>query len=187
MKIYLCDALHYRETCIICGHQLETRAQIRDSETKVLPNKITVEAGERSLFLNYDGYFTRTKMRKTDFQPMTFARLCPLCDRNMGMVKKYGSSSLIESMYNQYFYTFDVFADVETGTYFTALNSEFISITENQKMYHIETSFHLKESRLYHGSNISDMMRKTLPIINIKSIEDKESFKSKIKLYSVFS
>lgn len=185
------DIINYRKNCLICGGELELSSYLPNFQTIVTEDDVTVSHQNRSIHYNWDGSFKTYGMRKSLYDVMKFSKFCRQCSPDFKLPRNYGRSSATEMMDARCYYVFDILADRDTRQHLISINYEYVSVIHNDVLFHLETSYHLKESILYYGDTVNhplrNLLHKTIPMVNIQTIPNLESLSTKIKLFAAFS
>lgn len=182
--------LNYRSHCV-CGHELVLDAvtdkfsfQKTNDSLELMLNK------SKFLTLNFDETLQQHKNHSQFNFPnasILLLKKCPICFRNQGPPRRFGQSTMIEMMYNQYYHYVAIIPNLKTKEYYLQENCEFISLLQDDCLYHTETSFILDKTQVCCGRNISGMFSQTIPRLNNQTVKSKDEFVSKIKMLIAFS
>jgi len=141
------------------------------------------------LFLNFkfDGKYERSKRDyEIHRRPVYIKKYChfhPLTsDVNIGT-----SIDSIKDVTTHYAFT--IFGDSQ-GNYDANMAYEGLAWHNEEEFWHINTFHSRNESYIYHGlftQSIDEVLRLTLPIVNMSGVTNVEQYLKKLKLYTLFS
>lgn len=182
--------LNYRTHCI-CGHELVLEAVTKRITLQQTNDSLNIIINKKKLIsLNFDNTFISHNDvdNSSIFNfAINIVKKCPLCFRNQDDPRSFGNSSLIETMYNQYYHYLAILPQHNNKTYYFKENCEFISLINDNYLYHTETSFLLNKTQIYYGYNLDSMFSQVVPRLNNQAVKSKDAFVSKIKMLIAFS
>lgn len=213
--------LSHRTNCLICGSEMKLHAPeyprlvfyVDEKGMKI--NSSHTKHGIR-MFFGFDGKYTRTKQNyKIYREPISITKQCDTClsgnshtveftntPRNIRLKGRTPSWSTMSSVRQQLFtsinnmkskdcaYRFQIMGDAE-GNYDGALNYEVVRHYDDDRFWHMDTSFVTGNSILHHGSfngTLEDIMTLHIPaVMNITNMQNIDQFLSKFKMYMLMS
>lgn len=208
------ELVDYRDTCIACNRKMilehNSSLKLKVYHSSWAGMRISSKhKGGILITLNHDGTYTTGKKKYPIYnEQINIIKRCSSCDfdptpprqivhkaRSVGMttmtaaLNMYMGSTLNNVKKPGCSYLLTLKLDSCSNKYEMVLCSEYVRYCDKESFWHLNTNFD-KASTINHGrydQSFNEILKLTLPPINLSKVKTSEQFINKMKLYTLFS